>query len=574
MKRIFTCLVLTGLLAMMGFKAWSSTTIYFDNSATQWPQVNIHYWNTPNTSWPGVTCQKVEADVWSYTFTGDASKLAGFLFCNGDGSQQTADMPGVPADGHIYRTGAKDSKGHYLISDGGTWAVDPEKPQITASPASGTKFEESLTVTLSVTPDATLYYTTDGTAASTSSAVYSSPLTLTESTTLNVLAETAGGKTAQETFQYTRRQVITVEGKNLITDYYKVNPDGKCGTRRTVPMTFSDQKSTTAMSNWSDNDLIAQGVARDVCMAFRGVHERPVVDSYSIYASYDNDNLYLAAQLVYTVWDAYGEGKQPGESKPYNMDGALIWAFDLDPMEQFDGRINGNGPIWHDRDKGFNFQNGVDALWIGSTKPGVGVPGYFIPTADGHASYDATYCKSIPGKYYGYADGLLPDIEHIWGQKEFRYDPEDLKTNAGFVDLKGEIATSAHTVYEWRFPLSLLGVTADYIEQRGIGVMFVDQYGESPVGGTPYDPSYFDNVDTPYSKDESTSAEKEDDDFITYAPARVGKLVQNQGVSDIETDIQAPAEYYNLQGVRIAGTLAPGLYIKRQGTHTSKVLVR
>ena len=45
------------------------------------------------------------------------------------------------------------------------------------------------------------------------------------------------------------------------------------------------------------------------------------------------------------------------------------------------------------------------------------------------------------------------------------------------------------------------------------------------------------------------------------------------GVEDITaTDENAPAEYYNLQGVRVANPAAGNLYIKRQGTKTTKVV--
>lgn len=47
------------------------------------------------------------------------------------------------------------------------------------------------------------------------------------------------------------------------------------------------------------------------------------------------------------------------------------------------------------------------------------------------------------------------------------------------------------------------------------------------------------------------------------------------GVSNIITDnTNAPAEYFNLNGVRVQGELVPGLYIKRQGTEASKVVIR
>lgn len=47
------------------------------------------------------------------------------------------------------------------------------------------------------------------------------------------------------------------------------------------------------------------------------------------------------------------------------------------------------------------------------------------------------------------------------------------------------------------------------------------------------------------------------------------------GVSNIITDnTNAPVEYFNLNGVRVQGELVPGLYIKRQGTEASKVVIR
>lgn len=46
-------------------------------------------------------------------------------------------------------------------------------------------------------------------------------------------------------------------------------------------------------------------------------------------------------------------------------------------------------------------------------------------------------------------------------------------------------------------------------------------------------------------------------------------------IDGVETaPAQGPAEYYNLQGVRVSGTPAPGLYILRQGSKATKTLVR
>ena len=46
------------------------------------------------------------------------------------------------------------------------------------------------------------------------------------------------------------------------------------------------------------------------------------------------------------------------------------------------------------------------------------------------------------------------------------------------------------------------------------------------------------------------------------------------GIDDIVTgDENAPVEYYNLQGIRVSDP-TPGMYIMRQGTTTSKVIIR
>lgn len=56
------------------------------------------------------------------------------------------------------------------------------------------------------------------------------------------------------------------------------------------------------------------------------------------------------------------------------------------------------------------------------------------------------------------------------------------------------------------------------------------------------------------------------------------KLVYSGGTSGIdgvEADNSAPVEYYNLNGVKVnAGQMAPGLYICRQGSKATKVLVK
>lgn len=553
----------------------SGITIYYDNSATNWSSVNIHYWNTPNTSWPGTPMTKVEGNIWKYTFSADPSTLTGFLFCDAAGKNQTADYTKAPIANHIYK-GAGGTKG--AVTDEGEYRNDPTpvKPIVTASPAGGT-FSSTVNVTLNVNPStASIYYTTDGSNPSAASSKYMSTLTFESTTTLKAMGVASDGTVGDiVTYTFTKSSTPGPEpqpGNNLVTDYYKVNPNGKVGTCKTINVT--GHPATNAFSNWSENELIAQGVARDVCQAFKGVHERPIVDSYALYAAYDNDNLYLGVQYVYTIWDLGGEGKQGRESKPYNMDGKLCIAFDLDPNKSAKGITNENTSIWQN-DIYTTFENGVDAWWFGSTKPGVGTPGFFVPNANGICDYtDPNSCKVSEVKY-GYTDGLLPSITAVYGQDDFSYDPELLKGNAGFTDLRSEIDDDAHTFYEFKFPLSMMGITADYIKNNGIGVMVVDYYGSSAHASLPYDPSFYDNVFENYSQDSSSSKEKEDQDVVTYAPARIGKLLNSTptAIEDIVITEETEPEYYNLQGMRVKDP-TPGIYIVRRGNKTSKEVVR
>lgn len=563
-----------------------TVTIYYDNSNTSWANVNIHYWSSPSTSWPGVAMTKVEGNIWKYTFPRDPSGLQGFLFCDGlksGDNGQTGDISGAPVNGHLYK-GVGGPKGK--VTDEGVYEAGPVKPVVKADPASGKRFAETLKVTLTVEPATAIHYTLDGTTPDATSTTYSQPIELTETTTITTYVANEAGSNVQ-TFTYTRAEAPQPQpGNSLNTDYYKVNPDGKVGSNRTVNMTFSKVQNDNrmciapnALSNWTDDDLIAQGVARDIAGAIKGKHEYPVVDSYAIYAAYDKDNLYLGVQYVYTVWDLYGSGILTNNAaKPYQMDGRLMIAFDLDPYKSMTGKLTSGYTIWDDGDRiaTNTFDNGTDCIWVGSTKSTVGTPGLFFPDDNGATSYNAPYCVSIDAPFYGCQDGLLPSIKHIWGQKDFEYDPMILQTNDNFVDLIGEVPTDQHTFYEWKFPLSKLGITEDYIKNIGIGVMVIDTYGQGATGSTPYDPTCFDNASTPYHGDDSSSAEKNDEDCFTYKHARIGKLSTSGGVENVNAAVaesDAPVEYYNLQGVRVDNP-QPGIYIRRQGFKVSKVLLK
>lgn len=564
-------------------------TIYYDNSSTMFPTVNIHYWGGPESQWPGKEMTNTDGDIWEFTFPSDPKGISGFLFCDGNKSggegHQTGNYDSAPKAGHIYK-GADANKGE--VTDEGIYeGATGTKPTVKADPQSGARFDENITVTLTVEPATTIYYTIDGSEPDLSATPYTAPLTFTETTTLKTYVENENGHRVQS-FKYSKRAPqIPLTGNNLITDYYKVNPNGNVGTNRTVNMKFTKLNGDNrmcvaedALSHWSDADLIAQGVARDIASAFRGKHEYPVLDTYSVYASYDKDYLYIGIQYVYEVWDEYGDGKADNlRAKPYQMNGRICFAFDLDPDKEFEGVLNTGSTIWDEGGKFNTFNNGTDCIWLGNTKPTVGTPALFFPNSNGVADYnDPASCVTFGAEpFYGMQDGLLPSITSIWGQEDFGYDPEDLRTNGGFVDLIDEIDPAQHTFYEFRFPLSKLGITEDYIKNTGIGLMVLDTYGQGATGCTPYDPTVFDNANTPYSKDPSSSAEKEDTDIFTFDHARIGKLkaIDPSGVENLteETGDTTVPEYYTLQGIRVTKP-ADGLYIVRRGNKVTKTIIR
>lgn len=583
MKKLLLSLI---VLFMLSLSAWADYTIYYDNSMTQWESVGIHYWGSLQTEWPGVEIDHVDGNIWAYTFPSNPSGVSGFLFKHGSltgGEYQTADYKKAPIAGHLYK-GVGGTKG--AVTDEGIYQGEeaPKTATVTASPKSGTRFSDNLTVTLTVSPAVDIYYTLDGSLPTQNSTVYSAPITLSENTNLKTLTVMADGAEKQQTFVYTKRNVIPAVNGYLNTDYYQVNPDGKVGTNRTVNTKFTKHSNTNyqciadnAMSNWSYDDIICQGVARDIASAFKGKHEYPVIDSYAMFASYDADYLYLGIQYVYSVWDAGGDDKSDNDRhRPWMMDGRIMLAFDLDPDKEFEGILTNGNTIW-DADGLYNvMQNGTDCIWLGNTKPTVGVPALFFPNANGKADYnDPLSCVSFGSEpFYGVYNDLLPCIEHIYGQGSFGYDPEELFTNDGFTDLINEVPREKHTFYEWRFPLAKLGVTETYIRENGIGIMAIDTYGQGAIGSTPYDPTTLDNAFTAYSKDPSTSAEKEDKDIFTYKHARIGgKALSYVDNLTADTNADAPAEYYTLQGIRVSNP-GNGLYIVRKGSKVSKTIIK
>ncbi len=64
-----------------------------------------------------------------------------------------------------------------------------------------------------------------------------------------------------------------------------------------------------------------------------------------------------------------------------------------------------------------------------------------------------------------------------------------------------------------------------------------------------------------------------DDQPLTY-PAKIFMPGVDAGVADVVADTDAPGEYFNLQGMRVAEPVPGAVYIVRRGSHTEKVFIR
>lgn len=140
-------------------------------------------------------------------------------------------------------------------------------------------------------------------------------------------------------------------------------------------------------------------------------------------------------------------------------------------------------------------------------------------------------------------------------------DPEGLYTDCfDFID---DFAVEQHFKAGETF-LRLVEVGETDIEQPATSWRFEDMKFQNGASHLAYDVMAISVVYTdpedPYEYDTY---------YSDYSPLE--HVILGAGVEGIEADGAAPAEYFNLQGVRVEGDLAPGIYIRRQGTKVEKI---
>jgi alpha-amylase len=302
--------------------------------------------------------------------------------------------------------------------------------------------------------------------------------------------------------------------------YYATNPGGQLGRAATVTV---DGKPT----EWTKDMIVAQGVANDDPRIFRGSHEGPVYDPYSLSAAWDDTNLYLMWQFtnVTDVTDPAQGYPISDNGKPYQGDIPQSIALDVDPNRGGNGLV-GAGPAgpWGLRTS--FARNEVDHIANFSSKPGVGQPALFNLNSAGTFDYEPANVQQFAaaGITYKYADGLASsEVTGIKATGNAGYVPANLADASRYQNLLAAGHNPAQdTTYEMKIPLQSLGIDRATLESRGLGIMLVSTFGQSAIGSLPQDPTVLDTATEPYGPDSSTSHEKDDYDTFRVPFARIG----------------------------------------------------
>lgn len=474
-------------------------------------------WNSDSdkdAAWPGTQMTSEGDGVYSYT---PSKTFANVIFNNGSGTQ-TADLV-YPGANNIYDLST------------GTWEIyNPAaaEPSISISKKDGSSFKtETVTVTVTVKNADSAYYTVDGGSQksfSDSVEVTLGASTAVDSTTTLFVSATNANGTVTSSATYTKKAATGGSDNDGSTapalgGYYATNPNGQVGKQASITIDGS-------ISDWDSSMLIAQGVANNDPRVYRpsSMHEI-AIDDYALYAAWDNNNLYLMWEVA-NVQDAIA----PMDNFPLTQGNLWIYNlpvfmyFSTDPSIEGDGTVTSGATVW---DSGITLDANIDTVVAFSTNASNG-PFVYKAGDDGKIVYNETRQSGIKIEW-----GNDTISQNLWGIDEGyghynnRTPGDTLEDSAKWIDFYAdpEHKKSLDMFYEISIPLDLLGVDASYIAENGIGLMKVSTFGTSGVNSLPADPSMWDNAAEEYSKDPTTSHEKEDADHITVPLARIGKLL-------------------------------------------------
>ena len=403
--------------------------------------------------------------------------------------------------------------------------------------------------------------------------------------TVTVKATAVGSTTKEYTFTYnkvfngtvdevSKLKSVTksdnVNNTSSLSSYYSTNKAG-LGGNKTITVDGS-------ISDWDSSMIIAQGTANDDPRVYRpnSMYEVPI-DMYTLYAAYDDKNLYLMWEMT-NVQDVVA----PSDNFPLaqgvlfqTMNVPFFIAIDTRDSSTAignDGKLQTTGTIW---DSGITFGNAFNRLIAISTN-GANGPFVYEGNSSGINPVEIAARKET-GIEFNYGLGILSSkvngIDKAYGEWNNRVVGDMCNESAAWVDFNtlGHSSSTMDFHYEMAIPYETLGTTAAKVKANGLGVMVVATMGKSGMDCLPYDLSMNDQADLGDAEgsQEFNSFEKSDKDHIT---ARYASVAVNGGgitpppVEELElnfgADKSAPqltGTALTLKGIATGGT-APYTY--------------
>ena len=334
---------------------------------------------------------------------------------------------------------------------------------------------------------------------------------------------------------------------------YGTNPNGSIGKEKTITIDGSP-------SDWSEDMIIAQGMANDSPVKFKGDWENCVIDSYAMYAAWDDNNVYVAWQNVNTADVTNGQGAAISDGKLGPL--PMVLAIDTGKGNAMTGRLTGGEKLWAKLD--ITYSTRVDHI-LAFSADGTGTPGFFTGDANGETNYKAN-CGSFKTLGIEYKSSYTCLPKQLLGIKNIPGTPEGVKMlyddSVKATDLMSGHDTKLDSFYEMKIPLSALGITKDELLKNGIGIMELSTRGESAMDCLPHDPCMLDNVFGSYAAEPSNTHEKDDNDNITVPLAKIGKggqspVVNSPKISSFTADKESPQKFnstINFNTVATGGT--------------------
>lgn len=517
---VMAIVMLMGLcVSAITVNAADEITVYYRNTKN-YSTVNAYFWPKGSSSgphgWPGIAMENMGDNIFKVAVPADCNMI---IFNNG--SEQTDDLS-IAGDNYLYDA----TSGKWELYD-----VSKAEPVITSSKKNGASFKtDTLDVTFTVNYADSATYSIDGGAA----VAFADSITLTlgsgisagASTTVTVTATNSNG-TVTESYTYNKKEAGVIDGDGstspALDGYFATNPDGQVGKQASITIDGD-------ISDWDSSMLIAQGVANDDPRAYRpsSMHEYPV-DDYALYAAWDNDNLYL-------MWEMANVQDQVAPNDDFPLTQGNLWIYNLpvflyfsiDPSIEGDGTVVDGSTVW---DSGITLDANIDTVVAVSTNGSNG-PFVYGSDDDGKIVYNDTRQSSIKLMWGNQTISTnMFGIAEAYGHYNNRVPGDVLEDTSDWTDFYAgtKHKKSLDMFYEMSIPFDLLGTSASELTQNGIGLMKVSTLGTSGMNCLPADLSMYDNAPEEYSKDPSTSMEKEDADHITVPLARIGKMLNNTG---------------------------------------------